>query len=256
MTRTSLTIRPPRVPLRLRTVVALTVIPTLTLLNYIPLRRRTQAVIAEALGQAIFAGIDLAEASEVASRTVRGVRARRYLRDAARRVRAGETLGESLERCGMSLHADLRAALEIGEARGRLGAELAAAARRLEPRIDGHFARAICRHVAVREFATSLARLLADHALTVELIRDAARLVGPHDRHFRRAAERVASDMEGGCPFAWALEDQPKMFDPLFVQCVAHADTRESMRRVLARLGGGGSATTASGDAVAGDRVA
>ena len=137
----------------------------------------------------------------------------------------------------MSLHADLRAALEIGEERGRLDAELAAAARRIDPLVDPRLGRAIDRRPAVRQFATSLSRLLADHPLTVHLLQDAARLVGPRDRRFHRAAMELADDIESGCPFADALESQPKMFDPLFVACVAHSDTRESLRRALARLG-------------------
>lgn len=239
MTRTLATTRPPRTPLRARTLVALTLAPTLNVLRFIPLTRRTQAVIAELLSQAIAAGMDLPEACDIASQTVRGFRPSRYLRNASRHARAGETLAESLERAGMSVHPDLRAAMEIGEERGRLDAELAAAARRLDPLIDYRLGRAIRRRDAVRAFATSLSRLLADHPLTVHLVVDAARLVGPRDRRFRRAAAQLADDIESGHPFDTSLAAQPKIFDPLFVQCVAHADTRDAMRRVLSRLGGG-----------------
>ena len=77
MTRDSLTVRPPRAPLRLRTVVALTFTSTVTLMNVLPLRRRTQAIIADVLSQSIAAGMDLAGACDVAAQSLRGFRPRR-----------------------------------------------------------------------------------------------------------------------------------------------------------------------------------
>ena len=216
--------------------------PTLTLFSRIPVRRRVQAVVAEVLAQAVSAGMDGGEACDVASRTVRGWRARRVRRvlaEATRHVRAGYPLAQSIETAGMPLNPDLRAAIEVGEERGRLDAELAAAARRLDPSIERRVAAAIGRRPSVREFATSLARLLAEHPLTVGLVNDAARLVGAPDRGFRRALPRLLDDFEGGYPLADALARHPAVFDPLFVACLAHADTRDSMRRILARLSGG-----------------
>ena len=212
--------------------------PALSLLSRLPVRRRVQAVVAEVLAQAIAAGMDRVEACDVASRTVRGWRVRRVLAEATRHVRAGYPLAQSIETAGMPLNPDLRAAMEVGEERGRLDAELAAGARRLDPTIERRVAAAIGRRESVRQFARSLARLLAEHPLTVGLVSDAARLVGAPDRGFRRAVPRLLDDFEGGYPLSDALARHPAVFDALFVECVARADTRESMRRVLARLGG------------------
>ena len=236
MTRTYDAIRPPRIPLRLRTVLAL--VPRFNLLGFLPLRRRTQAVIAEGLSQAIASGMDVAQACDVVSRTMRRARPRRYLHTAAGYVREAGNLAECLEMAGMSLHTDLRAALEIGESRGCLAPELTAAAHRLDPLIDVHFPRAIRRRDAVRQFAATLSRLLVGHPLTIDLVLDAARRVGRRDKRFHRAAQRLADDIEGGLPFADALAEQPKIFDPLLVACIAHAHTREATRQVLMRLGG------------------
>jgi type II secretory pathway component PulF len=213
--------------------------PRLWLLGCFPSAARTQAAVAEMLSQAIAAKLSLPEAIAVAAEMTRGFPVGDLLSHTAEMVRLGEEVPASLRWAGMHLHLDLVAAFDVAESRGNLGDELAAAARRLDAHVADHVAAAIGRRPTARRFATSLARLLAQAPLTFQLVHDAARLVGTRDRQFRCVIRWLALDIEGGCPFAEALARFPQVFDPLFVRCVGNAQSREQMRAVLARLGGG-----------------
>lgn len=209
-----------------------------TLTRMVPIGLRDQAVLAEALSQALAGGMETDDAFTVAAITLRSWRMRRQLRETRSYLRTGQPLLHCIIMAGMPLHPDLRAAFDVGEERGHLETELAAAARRLDPLIDRRFAAAVGRSPAVNPFATTLARLLAENPLTIRLVRDAARLVGRQNKRFWRAIDQAAEDMDCGGSFADALARQPGVFDALFVRCVGRADSREGLRRILSRLGG------------------
>jgi type II secretory pathway component PulF len=203
-----------------------------------PTAQRNQALLAELLSQALVSQMSFPEALRAVSQTLRGSRPGKLLRRVAGMVESGEEVADSFRWAGAPLHADVQAAIEVGESRGGLAIELAAAARRLDARVADHLDAAIGRPRSAREFAASLARLLSHEPMTVYLVHDAARLVGARDRDFRHVIQWLAIDMEGGSPFADALLWYPRVFDPMFVECVAHAQSRESLRRILARLSG------------------
>jgi type II secretory pathway component PulF len=223
-------------------------LPSLTLwmLGMVPKSRRAQAVLAEVLSQALSAGMSMIDALEVASDTMRGSRLRLFLSRVIYMINAGEELIDSFRWAGMPLHEDLRTAFKIGETRGSLHVELAAAARMLDPHINARCASAIGRRNSAKYFAESLARLLSQQPMTISILDEAARKVGRCDRRFRRVIRWLACDVEGGSSLADTLARYPDVFDPLFLRCVAHVKSRESMRRVLIRLSGNGSASELS----------
>jgi type II secretory pathway component PulF len=126
--------------------------------------------------------------------------------------------------------------MDVGEERGRLAEELAAAARRLDPHVHNRLAATLGRRQSATHFAAALARLLAHHQMTLSLVSDAGRLIGPHDARFAQALPLILDDIEGGGSLADALARHSRIFDPLFVRCVERAHTRESLRLVLERL--------------------
>jgi type II secretory pathway component PulF len=212
--------------------------PRLRLLGWMPASQNAQALFAEMFSQALASQMNFPEALRAASQVMQGSRLEELLRRVAGMVESGEDVVDRFRWAGIPLHPDVQAAIEVGESRGGLAIELAAAARRLDVCVSDHLNAAIGRPRSAREFAASLARLLAHEPMTVYLVHDAARLVGVRDRHFRHVIRWLAIDIEGGCPLADALIRYPRVFDSMFVECVSHAHSRESLRRVLARLGG------------------
>jgi hypothetical protein len=207
------------------------------LFGCLPSAPRTQAALVEMLSQALAAKVTLPDAIDVVSQMMHGFPMGDLQGRAAGMMRAGEEVPDSLRWAGLRLHTDIQAAFGVGEFRGGLGEELAAAARRLDVRVADHVAAAIGRRRTARRFATSLARLLAHEPLTFDLVHHAARLVGARDRHFRHVIRWLALDVEGGLPLADVLGNYSRVFDPLFVNCVANAQSRQQMRDILSRIG-------------------
>lgn len=194
-------------------------------------------MLAEMLSQGLASQMSLPDTLKVVAQIMHRSSFGTSLQSVARMVESGEDVIDSFRWAGIPLHLDVQAAIEVGESRGGLAMELAAAARRLDSSVSAHLNAAIGRPRAARGFAASLARLLSNEPMTILLVHDAARLIGARDRHFRQVIRWLAIDIEGGCPFAEALTNYPRVFDALFIECVAHAQTREMLRTILARLG-------------------
>lgn len=206
-------------------------------LSWWPVRRADQVLFAEALSQALAAGVDPSGAVAAAAGAVRTQRFRAALNEMAANCRRGYTLAESLSRTGAAVRGELLAALTVGEERGDLAGSLAEFARQCDPRASQRLAAAVGRRPEVTRFAAALARLLRDRPLTVRLIEDAARLAAGDGSAFATAVGRVAEAMRGGTPFPDALADEPGTFDPLFRTLVDAPDGRDGLRAVLARVG-------------------
>jgi type II secretory pathway component PulF len=207
------------------------------LLYWLPVRRTDQMLFAEAFSHVLAAGLEVSGGILAAAGAVRSHRFRAALREMATHCRSGYTLAASLNRTGAAVGGELLAALEVGEERGGLADELAAFALRFDPRPGPRLAAALGRSQEVTRFAAVLARLLAEHKLTVRLVEDAARLAAGSASGFARVVGRVTEAMRGGIPFAEALGAEAGTFDPLFCALVGCPDNRDRLRAVLARLG-------------------
>src|SRR5437868_1968735 len=80
--------------------------------------------------------------------------------------------------------------------------QMPAFARRSDPRPGARLAAALGRPAEATRFAAALARLLAEHKLTVRLVEDAARLAAGAGSGFARIGGRVAEAMRNGATFA------------------------------------------------------
>lgn len=203
----------------------------------LPVRRTDQMVLAEALAQALGAGLEVSAALAVAGHTHPNPRLRAAVLEAATNCRGGYPLAQALARTGLAVSGELLAALDAGGARGAPAEHLSAFAARCHPRPAARLAVALGRPPEAGRFAAALARLLAEHPLTVGLIGDAGRLAAGDGSKFAAAAERVAEAVRDGTPFPDALAGEPAWFDPLFRALVRAADTRDRTRAVLERLG-------------------
>lgn len=211
--------------------------PILSWLRVWPVRQSAQVLFAEALSQSLRAGLEISEAIVLAARVNPSLRFRTALREMAGHARAGYSLEAALARTGVRGCEGLLAALQVGEEQGDLAGELAAFARRLDPRADDRLSRAAGRSPEAVRFAAALARLLRDRSLTLRVVEDAGRLAAAGRRSFQAAVAGLVSDMRGGMPFAEALGQRHDYFDPLFCQFVHAAEGRDQLRAVLERLG-------------------
>jgi type II secretory pathway component PulF len=192
---------------------------------------------AEALSQALAAGVDVSGAVAVAARATPSRRFRAALREMAANCRVGYTLADSLSRTGAAVGGELLAALDVGEERGDLPGSLAVFACQCGPRPGARLAAAVGQRPEATRFAAALARLLGDRRLTVGLVEEAARLAAGDGSAFAAAAERVVAAMRDGATFPQALARESGSFDPLFCALVGAPDGRDGLRAVLARLG-------------------
>jgi type II secretory pathway component PulF len=202
-----------------------------------PIRRADQALFAEALSQALAAGLDVASAVWVAARATPGQRFRAALQEMITHIRSGVTLAESLRRTGVGVTGELLAALAVGEERGDLPGSLSGFARRCGGDPGRRLAIAVGRRPEATHFAAALARLLRDQRLTVGLVEDAARLAAGERSAFADAVGRVAEEMRSGETLSLALSRQRRFFDPFFCALVGAPDGRDQLRTVLIRLG-------------------
>jgi len=202
-----------------------------------PICLTDQVIFAEALSQALAAGLDPIGAINAAAGVVRSPRFRAALGEMAANCERGYTLAESLSRTKVFVDGELLAALAVGEERGDLPGWLAAFARRHEPRPGRRLAASVGRRPEVTRFAAALARLLKDRPLTVPLIEDAARLAAGEGSPFALAVGRLAEAMCEGVAFSEALATEESMFDPFFCALVAVPEQRGQLRAVLARVG-------------------
>lgn len=202
-----------------------------------PVRLADQTVFAEALSQAIGAGLEVSAAVAVAAGVPASRRFRAALGEMARHCRVGYTLAQSLSRTGVAVGGELLAALAVGEERGDLAGSLAAFARRVKGAPGIRLAAAVGRKPEAVRFAAALSRLLRDRRLTVHLIEDAGRLAAGDGSAFARAVGRVTEAMRNGVGFSEALAGEPGAFDPFFCALVGAPEGRDRLRAVLARLG-------------------
>jgi type II secretory pathway component PulF len=207
------------------------------LLPWWPVRHADHVLFAEALRQALSAGMDPSRAITIAAEAVHNPRFRAALIQMAKNCLQGYTLAESLSMTGVIVEGELLAVLEVGEKRGKLSDSLGEFARQCDPQAGQKLAIAVGRPPEVTRFAAALARLLKDYPLTVGLIEDASRLAAGHGSAFVASVERVTESMRCGTPFPTALATEPGTFDPLFRALVAAPDGRESLRAVLDQLG-------------------
>lgn len=202
-----------------------------------PIRRVEQTLFAEALSQALAAGLDVGSAVCVVARAISRPRFRAALLEMASNVRSGSTMAESLRRTGVGVGGELLAAFAVGEERGDLPGSLAWFARRRGGDPGRRLAIAVRRRPEATRFAASLARLLRDQRLTVGLVEDAARLAAGDHSAFADAVRRVAEEMRNGETFAVALSHERRFFDLFFCTLLAAPTGRDQLRAVLARLG-------------------
>lgn len=202
-----------------------------------PVRKTDQMVFAEALSQALAAGLEISRAVATAAEACPRRRFRAALHEMAANCRVGYTLLESLARTGVVVSDELLAALAVGEERGDLSGSLAAFARRGGARPGARLAAAVRRRPEATRFAAALARLLQNRRLTVGLVKDAARLAAGDESAFAKAIGQVAEEMRNGTPFPQALAQQTSAFDPFFCALIGCPDGRDRLRTVLARLG-------------------
>jgi type II secretory pathway component PulF len=206
-------------------------------LRWWPVSRASQVLFAEAMGQAVAAGLDIGEAIDLAAKVNPSLPLRRALREMQANACSGYSLATSLELTGVWVGAGLFAALEIGEEQGCLAEELFAFARRLHPDPPAALQRATGRRPEATRFAAALARLLGERSLTLDVVEAAGRVAAAGNRAFLGAVGQVMKDMENGGTLAEALRRHPGYFDPLYCRLVEAAQTREQVRLNLERLG-------------------
>jgi type II secretory pathway component PulF len=192
---------------------------------------------AEALSQALAAGVEVSSAIEVAAEANPSRRFRAVLKEMAVNCRIGYSIAGSLSRTAAGVGGDLIAAIEVGEEQGDLPEALAAFARRNGSRKGARLAAAIGRQPEVTQFAVNLARLLAGRRMTIDLVETAGRLAAGKNSGFAETIRRVTKDMRDGSSLEGALSRWPATFDPLFCTLVGSQKSREHRRAVLARLG-------------------
>jgi type II secretory pathway component PulF len=207
------------------------------MLYWWPIRRADQSLFAEALSQALAAGLDVGAAMRVTASIIPGPRFRAAVREMASHVRCGLTLAESLRVTGANVAGELLAALAVGEERGDLPGALTGFARQCGRDPGRRLAVAVRRRPEAVRFAASLSRLLRDQKLTVDLVEDAGRLAAGDKSTFTDAVRGVAEEMRSGAGFSEALSRESRFFDRFFCTLVGTADGRDPLRTVLARLG-------------------
>jgi type II secretory pathway component PulF len=191
---------------------------------------------AEACSQGLAAGLEVGKAVAVAADAVRSYRFRAALREMAGNCRIGYCLEASLTRTGAAVGGELLAALRVGQDQGCLAERLAAFARCCDPCAANRLAAAVGRREEVRRFAATLAALLVDRRLTIELIRDAAEAAAGSKSRFATVVQRVCDEMDNGAAFHEALRREPRTFDPFFCALVGAPNGRDDLRGVLSRL--------------------
>lgn len=207
------------------------------LLRRWPIRGRDQALFAEALSQALSAGIEISAAVAVAANANPSFRFKQALGEMASHCRAGYSIEASLKKTGAIVADALLSALRIGEYHGCLARNLSVFAHRTIPRVEEQLARAVGRPPEATRFAAALADLLTDRRLTTDLIQDAAALAAEKHSTFRRIIKRVVVDIKNGEPFAQAIQGHVNGFDSLFCELVAATSRRQELRAVLMLLG-------------------
>jgi type II secretory pathway component PulF len=204
-----------------------------------PIHVEEQAIFAEALSQALDAGLSDSEALHLAARIPVGVRFRAALKEMASIFRLGYDLDTSMAKSGARVADELRAAFRIGEERGCLSALLSQFAHQIDPYVSTSLAESLGRAPEVTRFAAALARLLVDRHLTVSLVRDAAQLSAPKRSEFGKAIEYVIEDINSGMSLDESLGKQSFFFDSFFCSLICSPQDRDKLRKVLARLGSG-----------------
>lgn len=194
-------------------------------------------IFAEALAQALAGGVELSEAVSIVAKVVPGFRFRQALVEMKKSIRAGYSLESSLTKTGIRVDESLRAALEVGEESGCLIDELIAFARGIDANSERILCQALGRKPEAACFAATLARLLRERPMTLDVIKAAGRIAGAKSKPFQKVVKDILYDMENGCSFSESLQRQRDYFDPFYCSLVEAANTREQVRRALECLG-------------------
>ena len=206
-------------------------------LRWNPVRGDDEMLFAEAMSQALSAGLAVPEAMLAAAEVNPSPRLRAAMRNAASNCRSGRNAEDSVANARVCVTDDLLAALRVGEERGCLSAALSQFARVRDPRAATRLAQAVKRSAEASRFADILADLLATHRLTPRLLLDAGDLAAGGKSAFRQAVGRAAAAVENGVSLGEALREQAGAFDPLFCRVVDVPADRSHLRAVLKRLG-------------------
>lgn len=205
-------------------------------LRWNPVRADDEVLFAEAMSQALSAGLAVPEAMLAAAEVNPSPRLRAAMRNAASNCRSGQTAENSVANARVCVTDELLAALRVGEERGCLSTALSQFARGRDPRAATRLALAVKRSADASRFADILADLLATHRLTPRLLLDGADLAGGKSA-FRQAVARAAAVVENGVSLGEALHEQAGAFDPFFCRVVDVPADRCHLRAVLKRLG-------------------
>lgn len=208
--------------------------------HWLPVPIRAQAIFAEALSQAIAAGLPVRQAVAKAAEVAPGPRFRSALRELAGFCGVGLSLEDALRRTGIRVSPKLFIALEIGEARGRLSEQLRLFARRYRRLPEHDLAMRICPFHAyeLRRFSQILEELLRDNRLTVKLLEKAAEGTAGRKSKFTDAIRGVAEDMRDGRAFGEALRRCPALFHPFYYGLIESSAARPELRATLKRFAG------------------
>lgn len=199
-------------------------------LQWWPIGHTTEAIVAEALGQSLIAGLNEVESLHLAARVFRGRRIGTTLGAMAPLVQAGEQIYAALKQTKQRVSIGFLEAIRVGEDRGQVATELRAFARRRLPRVCQRLIRWTKRSKQAIQFAGALSRLLHDHRLTASVIEDAGRVAAGGDKCFLELIATVVKGMENGDSLAQNLRRFPKHFDPMFIRFIDVPSSRAAFR--------------------------
>jgi type II secretory pathway component PulF len=205
-------------------------------LRWNPVQVNDEMLFAEAMSQALSAGLGVPDAMLAAAEVNPSARLRAAMRKAASNCCSGRTVEESVANARICVTHDLLAALRVGEERGCLSSALSQFARARDQRAATRLAQAVKRSAEASRFADILADLLATHRLTPRLLLDAGDLAGDGNSASRQAVARAAASVENGLSLGEALREQAGVFDPFFCRVVDAPADRSHLRAVLKRL--------------------
>jgi type II secretory pathway component PulF len=204
----------------------------------LPVSQFSEVVFAEALSQALYAGIPIAEAIRITADTHPSRRISAGLREMAWRVRTGTDPVDGLERTGLSVSGDLLAVFEVAGDRGRLPDFLKQFAAQRDPAPWLRLADSQRRPAEVTRFAACLAELLRDNKLSPSIVFDAGLLAAGRDSKFANRISGSVDDMRQGTSLADSLKRGTQLVDRFLIQLLAAQSTRHGIHSVLARAVG------------------
>lgn len=202
-----------------------------------PIRRRHQMIFAEAFAQALASGVEISEALSIVAKVVPSFRFRHALVEMRTSIRSGYSLESSLTKTGIRVDESLRAALQVGEQCGCLVDELIAFARGIDRASKRILREALGRKPEAACFASTLARLLRERSMTLDVIEAAGRIAGARSKSFQRVVKDILREMENGCLFSESLQRHRDYFDEFYCSLIEMANTREQVRCALKCLG-------------------